>query len=97
MSVGPPEVTISGPTEANFGSNVLIKCNVLKGNPTPSVFIITPQGEIINEPMISFNATTNYAGDYTCIANNSAGTVTRNLSLTVYGMHVAMYVSHVHT
>ena len=94
--VGPPEVTISGPTEANFGSNVSIKCTVLKGNPTPSVFIITPQGEVINESMISFNATTNDAGDYTCIANNSEGTVTRNLSLTVYGMHVATYVLHVH-
>ena len=65
--VDPPEVTISGPTEANFGSNVSIKCTVLKRNPTPSVFIINPQGEIINESMISFNATTIYAGNYTLV------------------------------
>ena len=85
-----PEVTISGPTEANFGSNVLIKCTVLKGNPPPSVFIITPQGEVIKESMISFNATTKDAGNYTCVANNSEGTVTENLSLTIYGMHVLL-------
>ena len=85
-----PEVAISGPTEANFGSNVSIKCTVLKGNPSPSVFIITPQGEVIKESMISFNATTKDGGSYTCVANNSEGTVTRNLSLTVYGMHVLL-------
>ena len=95
--IEPPEVTISGPTEADFGSNVSIGCTVLKGNPTPSVFIITPQGRIINESMITFNATIKDAGVYTCIANNSEATVTRNLSLTVYGMHVlliiAMYIT----
>ena len=104
--IEPPEVTISGPTEADFGSNVSIGCTVLKGNPTPSVFIITPQGRIINESMITFNATIKDAGVYTCIANNSAATVTRNLSLTVYGMHILlitkicshnMYHMYIHT
>ena len=100
----PPEVTISGPTEADFGSNISIECTVLKGNPTPSVFIITPQGRIINESMITFNATIKDAGVYTCLANNSVATVTRNLSLTVYGMHVLLIkifsyvcISHVYT
>ena len=90
MHVDPPEVTIYGPTEVDFGSIVSIGCTVLKGNPTPSVFIITPQERIINESMITFNATIKDAGVYTCVANNSEATVTRNLSLTVYGMHVLL-------
>ena len=75
-----------GPTEANFGSNVSIKCAVLKGYPLPSVSIITPQGQVITQSMISFNATMEDAGTYTCIANNSVAKVTRNISLTVHSM-----------
>ena len=92
MYVVHPEVTISGPAEANFGSNVSIRCTVLKGNPSPSVFIITPQGEVIKESGISINATMKDAGNYTCIANNSAGTITSNLTLTVYGTYVRLHV-----
>ena len=75
-----------GPTETNFGSNVSIKCAVLKGYPLPSVSITTPQGKVIAQSMISFNATMEDAGTYTCIANNSVATVTRNISLTVHSM-----------
>ena len=81
----PPVVVMRGPTDVKFGSNVSIRCTVLEGYPLPNVSIITPQGEIINQSVIRFNATMSDAGDYTCIANNSLATVTRNLSLTVHG------------
>ena len=81
----PPVVEMRGPTDVKFGSNVSIRCTVLDGYPLPNVSIITPQGEIINQSVIRFNATMNDTGDYTCIANNSLATVTRNLSLTVHG------------
>ena len=81
----PPVVEMHGPTDVKFGSNVSIRCTVLEGYPLPSVSIITPQGDIINQSVIRFNATMNDAGDYSCIANNSLATVTRNLTLTVYG------------
>ena len=80
----PPVVVMRGPTDVKFGSHVSIRCAVVKGYPSPSVSIITPQGEIINQSMINFNATMNDAGYYTCTANNSLATVTSNLSLTVY-------------
>ena len=80
----PPVVVIRGPTDVKFGSNVSIRCAVVKGYPPPSVSIITPKGEIINQSVINFNATMNDAGYYTCIANNSLATVTSNLSLTVH-------------
>ena len=80
----PPVIVMHGPTDVKFGSNVSIRCAVLEGYPSPSVSIITPQGEIINQSLISFNATMNEAGYYTCIANNSVATITRNLSLTVH-------------
>ena len=80
----PPVVVMRGPTDVNFGSNVSVRCVVVKGYPPPSVSIITPQGEIINQSLISLNATMNDAGYYTCIANNSVATVTCNLSLTVH-------------
>ena len=81
----PPMVEMHGPTDVKFGSNFSIRCTVLEGYPPPNVYIITPQGEIINQSVIRFNATMNDAGNYTCIANNSLATVTRNLSLTVHG------------
>lgn len=77
---------IYGPTEASFGSNVSINCTVLMGQPPLSVYIITPQKEIINDIVISFNATMKDAGNYTCVANNSVSTVTITHSLFVYGM-----------
>ena len=85
-----PEVVIQGPTEAKFGSNVSIRCTVLKGYPPPSVSIITPQGEVIGQNMISFNPTMKDFGNYTCVANNSVATVTTNHSLTVYGKYGKM-------
>ena len=84
----PPEVVAQGPTEANFGSNVYIKCAVLKGYPLPSVSIITPQGKVIKQSVISFNATMEDAGNYTCIANNSVATATGSLSLAVHSMFI---------
>ena len=80
----PPVIVMHGQTDVNFGSNVSVRCVVVKGYPPPSVSIITPQGEIINQSVISFNATMNDTGYYTCIANNSVATVTCNLSLTVH-------------
>ena len=93
----PPVVEMRGPTDVKFGSNFSIRCTVLEGYPLPSVSIITPQGEIINQSVIRFNATMNDAGDYTCITNNSLATVTRNHSLTVHGKFYSTraYLNHV--
>ena len=76
---------IEGPNQANVGSNISIQCNILEGHPLPSVYIITPQGQI-DQSTTTFNVTLEDAGNYTCIANNSVATVTSNLSLTIYGM-----------
>ena len=81
-------LTADGPNEAIVGSNISIRCNVLEGYPLPSVFIITPRGQV-NQSPATFNVTLEDAGNYTCIANNSVATVTSNLSLTIYGMYDA--------
>jgi len=84
MNLGYPEVLVYGPTEANFGSNVSINCTVLNG--PLRFYIITPQGEVINNSVINFNATVKNAGTYTCVANNSMTNVTRTHSLIVNGV-----------
>lgn len=70
-----------------MGSKVFINCTILKGQPLPNVTIITPKGEVIKDSVLSFTATMEDAGDYTCIANNSVATVRRTHSLIVYGMY----------
>ena len=92
----PPKVMIEGPNQADVGSNVTIQCNILEGYPLPSVYIITPGGQI-DQSAMTFNVTLEDAGNYSCIANNSAATVTSNLSLIVnsmysYRMYVATYI-----
>ena len=77
---------IEGPNQADVGSTVAIQCNVLEGYPLPSVYIITPRGQI-DQSAMTFNVTTENTGSYSCIANNSLATVTSNLSLIVYGMY----------
>ena len=90
----PPVIVMHGPTDVKFGSNVTIRCAVLEGYPSPSVSIITPLGDIINQSVISFNASMNDAGNYTCTANNSVATVTSNLSLTVHS-RVGQYYDNI--
>ena len=80
-----PRVMIKGPNQANVGSNITVQCNILEGYPLPSVYIITPRGQI-DQPTTTFNVTLEDAGNYTCVANNSLATVTSNLSLTINGM-----------
>ena len=82
---------IEGPNQADVGSNVSIRCNILEGYPLPSVSIITPRGEI-DQSTITLNVTLEHAGNYSCIANNSFATVMSDLSLIVYGTYVAMYI-----
>ena len=79
---------LDGPSEAIVGSNISIRCNVLEGYPLPSVYIITPRGQI-NQSSANLNVTLEDAGNYTCVANNSVATVTSNLSLPIYGMYDA--------
>ena len=81
-----PKVTIEGPNQADVGANVSIRCNILEGYPPPSVYIITSRGQI-DQSAMTFNVTIEDAGNYTCIVNNSAATVTSNLSLIVNGMY----------
>ena len=88
----PPVVVMGGPTDVKFGSNVSIRCTVLKGYPSPNVSIITPQGEIISQRVINLNATMNDVGNYTCTANNSLATVTSNLSLTVHSKNLLLMI-----
>ena len=59
-----------GPTETNIESSVSINCTVLEGHPPPNVSIVTPQGKLIDDIIISFIATLQDSGNYTCIANN---------------------------
>ena len=82
---------IEGPNQADVGSNVSMRCNILEGYPPPSVSIITPQGQI-NQSTITLNITLEHAGNYSCIANNSVATVMSDLSLIVYGTYVGMYI-----
>ena len=77
---------IEGPNQTAVGENVSIQCNILEGYPLPSVYIISPRGKI-NQSMTTFNAIMEDTGNYTCIAENSAATVTSNLSLTVNGTY----------
>ena len=86
-----PEVMIEGPYKTDVGSTVTIRCNILEGYPLPSVYIITPRGQI-DQSTTTFNATKQDIGSYTCIASNSLATVTSSLLLIVYGMYVRMYV-----
>ena len=80
-----PKVMIEGPNQTAVGANVSIQCNILEGYPPPSVYIISPRGKI-DQSMTTFNAIMKDTGNYTCIAKNSAATVTSNLSLSVNGM-----------
>ena len=80
------DVIIYGPTEANIGSNVSINCTIVKGHPPPDVSIITPQGMVINDFIISFSATLNDSGNYTCIANNTVTIIARTHSLIINGV-----------
>lgn len=89
--VVPPRVTIKGPDQVNVGSNITVQCKILEGYPLPSVYIITPRGQI-DQSTATFNVTLEDAGNYTCFANNSLATVTSNLSLTVNGM-IQSYVA----
>ena len=98
---GPPKVIIEGRNQANVGTNVTIQCNILEGYPLPSVYIITPRGQI-DQSTATFNVTIEDTGNYSCIANNSLATVTSNLSLIVYGMYgiilhyVALLILYIH-
>ena len=82
----PPKVMIEGPNQTDVGSTVTIQCNVLEGYPLPSVYIITPRGQT-DQSTMTFSATIEDTGNYSCVANNSLATVTSNLSLIVYGMY----------
>ena len=78
-----PNVVIYGPTEANIESSVSINCTVLEGHPPPNVYIVTPQGKIIDDIIITFIATLQDSGNYTCIANNSVATIIKTHSLII--------------
>ena len=77
---------IEGPNQADVGSSVTIQCNILEGHPLPSVYIITPRGQI-NQSTTTFSAAIEDTGNYSCIANNSLAAVISNLSLIVYGTY----------
>ena len=67
--VVPPRVMIKGPDQVNVGSNITVQCKILEGYPLPSVYIITPRGQI-DQSTTTFNVTLEDAGNYTCVANN---------------------------
>ena len=85
---------IYAPTKVIIGSNVSINCTVLEGEPPLSNFIITPQGRVVNGPVLNFNVTMEDAGDYTCVVNNSVATVKRIHSLIVDGVFYLCIINY---
>ena len=70
---------------AHIGEIVNITCSILKGRPTPSIRIITPANEIIQNQNITFSATLQHTGYFICTANISALAVTQEQYILVYG------------
>ena len=72
-----------GPTTVMLGIIISINCTVIQGQ--PDVHIVTPLGYTINSNEITFNATLDDMGNYTCIANASGISITKYHSLIVHG------------
>jgi len=73
-----------GPTTAIAGTIISMNCTIVRG--LRDVYIVTPFKNTVESSEITFNATLDNMGNYTCIANASEITVTSSHSLTVYGM-----------
>jgi len=88
----PPKINIYGPSIVHVGSNVQIKCLLLEGTVSPNIYIATPRGKIIQSSNISFIATLNDTGQYSCVANISLITTAESHYLYVYGMFLYNYI-----
>ena len=83
-----PNLLMYGPTLVVSGTIVHINCTQLEGRPPADLHITTPQGVIIPDYKISFSATVNDTGNYTCTGNTSLITITEEHYLLVYGKYV---------
>ena len=81
----PPRIVIDGPMIAHIGEMVNITCSILKGRPTPSIRIINPTNEIMENHNIIFSATVQHTGYFICTANISTLVVTEEHYMLVYG------------
>lgn len=78
-----------GPSLAISGTVVHINCTQLEGRPPADLYITTPQGAVIPYSKITFTATVNDTGNFTCTANTSWTTATEKHYLLVYGKQLA--------
>ena len=70
-----------------------MKCLLLEGTVSPNIYIASPRGKIIQSSNISFIATLNDTGQYSCVANISLITIKESQYLYVYGKYVLNYIS----
>lgn len=85
-----PKLKLYGPNLAVSGTTVYINCTQLEGQALDSIYITTPQGVIVPDPITIFNATLNDTGNYTCTANTSLITISEEHYLLVYGKYVTI-------
>lgn len=78
-----------------LGTIISINCTVIQGQ--PDIHIMTPLGYTIKSNEITFNATLDEMGNYTCIANASGISITRCHSLIVHGMYDDINAKYIYT
>ena len=83
----PPQIMMYGPATAILGTIISINCTVIQGQ--PGIHIVTPSGYTVDSTEITFNATLDDMGNYTCVATTSGTTVTKFHTLIVHGMYDA--------
>ena len=93
-----PQISATNPEQVvHVGDNAMVPCNVLAGNPPPTVTWYH-RGERLYPSIIDrltllpdgslgvMGATLTDAGNYTCVAENVVGNDTRSTNLRVHGM-----------
>lgn len=79
-----------GPNMVASGTIVHINCTQLQGSFPADLFITTPQETVIRDSKITFIATVNDTGNFTCTVNTSLITITEEHHLLVYGKWIIL-------
>lgn len=98
-----------GEEPANWGEQVSAMCSILKGD-SPIEIRWSLNGEPItrtnhpditvtktgkkNSVLIIDSVTAHHAGEYTCVASNLVGSVSRSAELSVNGIAASEHISH---